>query len=71
MREVNGDTDAKFFYVTEIKLLLIQIKSLQTKMLTVIFKVITKKITQNNTAKETKELNWYIGKHPSRKQGIN
>lgn len=40
-------------------------------MLTVIFKVITKKITQNNTAKETKELNWYIGKHPSRKQGIN
>lgn len=34
-------------------------------MLTVILKVITKKITQNNTAKETRELNWYIGKYPS------
>ena len=34
-------------------------------MLTVILKVITKKITQNNTAKETRELNWYIGTYPS------
>lgn len=34
-------------------------------MLTVILKVITKKITQNNTAKETRELNSYIGKYPS------
>lgn len=41
-------------------------------MLTVILKVITKKIIQNNTAKETRELNWYTGKYPSStKEGIN
>lgn len=42
-------------------------------MFTVIPRVITKKIAQNNVAKETREWNWYPGKYSfnTKKEGIN
>lgn len=54
-----------------VKLILIQIGLLETNMLIVIPKVTTKKITQNDITKETRKLNWYTGKYPFNKKGIN
>lgn len=39
-------------------------------MLTVILRVTTKKTTQNNRTKETKEVNQYTGKYPFNKKAL-